>query len=120
MVPICWYNMKLNYNGISSQYGIRAKELLDLASVHKPIIKDHILFCEICSNVKHSVNLFITLKFMKHYISNAIPQAYLVIVCKGSTFFHITIHLNVSLHYLLVFEQLVSSLTLQFIFNING
>ena len=55
----CSCDMNLIYYGLSTRHLItRVREDLDFNSVQTSAIKDHILSCDICSDVEHGLKLF--------------------------------------------------------------
>ena len=59
----CSCDMNLTYYGMSTRHLItRVREHLDFNSIQRSAIKDHILFCGICSDVQHGLKSFTVIK----------------------------------------------------------
>ena len=55
--------MNLTYYGMFIRHSItRVREHLDFNSIHRSAIKDHILSCNICSDVQHGLKSFSVIK----------------------------------------------------------
>ena len=71
--------MNLTYSGMSTRHLItRVREHLDFNSIQRSTIKDHILFCDICSDVQHGIKSFTVIKKCQSKFHTKIHEALLI------------------------------------------
>ena len=71
--------MSLTYYGMSTRRLItRVWKHLDFNSIQRLEIKDHILFCGICSDLHHGVKLFTVIKKCQSEFHTKIHEALLI------------------------------------------
>ena len=75
----CSCDMNLTYCSMSTRHLItRVREHLDFNSIQRSAIKDHILFCDICSDVQHGLKSFRVIKKCQSKFHTKIHEALLI------------------------------------------
>ena len=71
--------MNLTYYGMSTRHLItRVREHLDFNSIQRSAIKDHILSCDVCSDVQHGIKSFTVIKKCQSKFHTKIYEALLI------------------------------------------
>ena len=75
----CTYDMNLTYYSMSTRHLItRVREHLDFNNIQRSAIKDHILSCNICSDVQHGLKWFTVIKKCQSKVYTKIHKALLI------------------------------------------
>ena len=75
----CSCDMNLTYYGMSTRHLItRVREHLDFNSIQRSAIKDHILSCDVCSDVQHGIKSFTVIKKCQSKFHTKIHEALLI------------------------------------------
>ena len=71
--------MNLTYYGMSTRHLItRVREHLDFNSIQRSAIKDHILSCDVCSDVQYGIKSFNVIKKCQSKFHTKIHEALLI------------------------------------------
>ena len=75
----CSCDTNLTYYGMSTRHLItRVREHLDFNSIQRSAIKDHILSCDVCSDVQHGIKSFTVIKKCQSRFHTKIHEALLI------------------------------------------